>query len=61
MLDFISRAVRAAVDVATLPVAVAADIATLGGGLTDRDESYTESKVRRIGRDASKLLDDVAG
>ena len=61
MLDFITRAVRATANVATLPVSMVADVVTFGGELTDRRESYTESKTRRIGKDASKLLDEVAG
>ncbi len=61
MFGFLERTVRTAANVVTLPVSVVADIATMGGELTDRRESYTESKARRISKDASRLLDDVAG
>lgn len=61
MFDFISRAVRTTANVVTLPVSIVADVVTFGGELTDRRESYTEAKARRIGRDTSKMLDDVAG
>jgi hypothetical protein len=61
MLDFISRTVRTAANVVTLPVSMVADVVTFGGELTDRHESYTESKARRIARDGAKLMNDVAG
>jgi len=34
MLDFLTRTVRAAVDVATLPLSAAVDVVTLGGAPT---------------------------
>lgn len=61
MFDFLSRTVRTVANVATLPVSMAADIVTMGGELTDRRESYTESKAKRIAKDAGKLVEDVAG
>lgn len=61
MFDTLYRAARAATNVATLPVSIAADAVTLGGALLDRDESYAESKARRIAKDGKRLLDDVAG
>lgn len=30
------------------PVAIAADVITLGGSLTDREESYTASAVKNV-------------
>jgi len=38
-----SSLLKAVVNVVTLPVAVVADMATLGGTLTDRRESYTSA------------------
>lgn len=52
MFDFMTRTVRAAVDVATLPISVEVDVATLGGALVDRDEPYTVTKAERLGNDA---------
>ena len=48
------------VDVATLPVSVAVDALTLGGTLVDRDEPYTVSKAKRIGREAGKSIEKLA-
>ncbi|RVL38010.1 hypothetical protein [Sinorhizobium meliloti] len=61
MLGFIGKAVRLTANVVTLPVSVAADVVTFGGELTDRRQSYTETKAKRIGKDASDIVEDVAG
>lgn len=45
MFDSLLKAVVATV---TLPVSVVADAATLGGVLTDRDETYTGKTMRKI-------------
>lgn len=51
---------NASVDVVTLPVSIAVDVATLGGALVDRDEPYTVSKVKRLGKDAGNVIDRLA-
>lgn len=61
MFDFLSKTVRLAANVATLPVSAVADALTAAGTTMDRKESYTESKAKRISKDASDLLDDIAG
>ncbi|THK38140.1 hypothetical protein EHS39_11710 [Ensifer sp. MPMI2T] len=61
MFEFLEKAARLTVNVVTLPVSVAADVVTLGGELNDRGKSYTETKLKRIGKDASKIVEDVAG
>lgn len=60
MLDFLSRTIRATVDVATLPVSVAVDAVTLGGALVDRAEPYTVTKVKRLGNDAKDIVSTLA-
>lgn len=50
----------AAVDVVTLPVSAAVDVVALGGALVDRDEPYTVTKVRRLGKDAGKVIEKLA-
>ncbi|MBO1040422.1 hypothetical protein [Brucella pituitosa] len=51
---------RIATDVVTAPVAVVADVVTLGGMVNDRDEPYTITKARRIGFDTAKVIDKLA-
>ena len=60
MFDLLTRAVRAAVDVATLPVSAAVDVVTLGGALVDREEPYTVTKVKRLGEDAADVIATLA-
>lgn len=61
MLGTLYREARTVTNMATMPVSVVADLATMGGELTDRGESYTESKARRITRDGKRLVEDIAG
>lgn len=41
MFGIVSSLAKAAVSVVSLPVAVVADVVTLGGTLTDKDAPYT--------------------
>jgi len=50
------RLIKVAVDTVTLPVAVAADVVTLGGALMDRDEPYTVSKAKRLGKEVGNVV-----
>jgi len=60
MFDFLEKTAKLVVDVATLPVSVAADVVTMGGALNDRDEPYTISKGRRIVETTEKVVDRIA-
>lgn len=53
------KLIRAAYDTVTLPVAVAADLVTCGGALSDRDEPYTVEKAKRIVDDVLTAGDDL--
>ncbi len=48
MLGFLESLAKAAVAVAVTPVAVVADVVTLGGTLNDRDETYTETAFEAV-------------
>jgi hypothetical protein len=48
MFGFIEDLAKAAVGVVTIPVAVVADVVTLGGALTDRDEPYTATAASDV-------------
>jgi hypothetical protein len=54
------KLLQVAADVVTLPVSVGVDVVTLGGALVDRDEPYTVSKVKRLGKDAGKVVKALA-
>ena len=53
MFGLIQSLAKAAVGVVTLPVAVVADVITLGGALTDKDEPYTASAASDIVKNLS--------
>ena len=48
LFDIAESLTKAAVNVVTLPVSVAADIVTLGGSLTDKDEPYTATTIGNL-------------
>lgn len=48
MFGLLESLAKAAVGVVTLPVAVVADVITLGGSLTDKDQPYTASTASDI-------------
>jgi hypothetical protein len=60
MFGMLESVAKAALGVVTVPVAVAADVVTLGGALTDKDEPYTAEAVRDVVqnlKDAAKPKD----
>lgn len=48
---------KAVVAVAVTPIAVVADVATLGGTLTDRKESYTGEALDAVEKNLSDTID----
>lgn len=57
MLNFLAKSVDTMVDVARLPVSAAADMVTLFGAITERDEPYAVTNVKRIVDDIERLTD----
>jgi hypothetical protein len=51
-MGLFGKIVKTAVNVATLPVAVAKDVVTLGGVSTDQKQPYTAQKLQQIKDDA---------
>ena len=50
MFDIFKNLTKAALGAAFSPVSIAADMVTLGGVLSDRDEPYTVSSMRAVMR-----------
>jgi hypothetical protein len=48
MFGFLEDIAKAAVGVVTLPVTVVADVATLGGALTEKENPYTAERIEEI-------------
>lgn len=61
MFDFLTKTVKLAANVATLPVSVAADLVTMGGALTDRDEPYTAEHAKRVMTNVEDLTKGSGG
>jgi hypothetical protein len=56
MFGMLESLTKAALGVVTVPVAVVADVVTLGGALTDKDQPYTADAVS----DVVQNLEDAA-
>ena len=48
MFGIFESLVKAAVGVVTVPVAVVADVVTMGGALTDKDKPYTAEAISDV-------------
>lgn len=57
-MKLFGQLIRTVVNTALLPVAVAKDIVTLGGTLTDDDSSATREAIERLKDEASEDEDD---
>jgi len=53
-MKLFGQIVRTVVNVVQLPVEIVKDVATLGGVLTERDESYTRAKLEEIKDEAQE-------
>ena len=53
-MKLFGQVIRTFVNVITLPVAIAEDVLTLGGTLTDHDTSYTIEKLQEIKEEADE-------
>jgi hypothetical protein len=60
MLRLLGKLVETTVDVVTLPVAVAADVVTMGGALNDRERPYTVDKAGRIIKNTVDAVETLA-
>lgn len=57
-MKLFGQIVRTVVNTAVLPVAVAKDMVTLGGALTDEDESAIVAALKRLKREAAEDPDE---
>lgn len=58
-MSLFGKLLKTGFDVATSPVEVVKDIATLGGVLTDQKEPYTVKRLKRLSDDAEEVRDAV--
>ena len=57
-MGLLGKILKITIDVATTPLDIAKDIATLGGSLIDEDSS-TSDKARRLARDLEELRTEI--
>ena len=58
-MGFFSKLLKGTVQTISTPIDVVKDVATMGGVLTDREESYTLEKLRKISETAEKMEKDI--
>jgi hypothetical protein len=58
-MGFLGTLLKTTIHVVTTPIDIISDVVTLGGTLTDKEESAIERKARKIRRDMRDLEDDV--
>ena len=56
MFGMLESLTKAALGVVTVPVGVVADVVTMGGVLTDKDEPYTATAVSDVVRNLSDVV-----
>ena len=57
-MGLLGKLLKTAIDVATIPVAVISDVATLGGTIIDKPSAIV-NKVKRIGQDTEEIREEV--
>lgn len=57
MLGMLGSLAKAAVSVVEIPVAVAADVVTLGGSINDKDQPYTATAVEHLVENVQNAAD----
>ena len=57
MFSILNSVVKAAVAVVEVPVAVVADVVTLGGAVNDKDQPYTVTAVEHLVKNVQDAAD----
>lgn len=60
-VSIFGKLLKTAFDVATVPVAILKDVATLGGSVNDHGSTYIGDKLRQIGQDGEEIRDELDG
>lgn len=58
-MSIFGKLLKTAFDVATIPVAVVKDVATMGGAVNDHGSTYIGDKLRQLGRDGEEIRDEL--
>lgn len=58
-MGLFGKILKTTINIATAPIAVAADVVTMGGILTDKKKTYTETQVKEIAKNVGEVIDEV--
>ena len=58
-MSLLGKLLKTGIDIVTTPISITADLLTLGGELTDNDESYTSKNFKRIAEDSVEIYEEV--
>lgn len=58
-MSALGKFLGASLRIVTLPFAVVADVATMGGVLVDREQSFTGTAIRKAGRDIERGIREI--
>ena len=58
-MGFFSSLTKLALDVVVTPIAIVKDVSTLGGTLTDENQSYTSKKLEDINDDFQEMKESL--
>ena len=50
---------KTAIHVATTPIDLTKDVVTMGGVLSDKNTSYTEDKLKKLGKDLKQIEKNI--
>lgn len=59
-MGMLGKLIGAVIDTALVPVELAKDVVTLGGAMTEEDEPYTLTRLKRVVRKVDRAADDAA-
>lgn len=58
-MGLIRQLFKTTFDLATMPIDVVKDLATMGGILTDQDQPYTIRKIQTLDKDIQKIGNEI--
>ena len=58
-MDLLGKLFKTAIHTVTAPIEIVKDVATLGGVLTDEEESYTAQRIRKLAKDTKEIGEAV--
>jgi len=58
-MGFFGKILQETIDVATTPIDVIKDVATIGGYLTDEDEPYTVQKAKKLAKRFEEIYESL--